>query len=287
MKKSLTDKPLYVGFKNKRMGIFYTLWLKNYGIDVEWDKYLGIKENERKVNQAISQRGLKTQISIIKALEKDYETYDFLRKYIMESDRFCAFIWCYVKNITNHSKRLFIRNASDKRTAAKLALHHINSRLDNPSKITQELIKKWEESYKENKLPIWFNKNNHEKVNWAWGYLVRNGTSIEKKTWKPTMPSEQRYAIICFFDLLSHDERTIITKRIKKSWEQRNFRLHNQTKKEYSINLSKATNEKLNTISKLKSCNRNEVIELLIGSEFKKISKSESNSLIRLLMETK
>ncbi|MBO0216519.1 hypothetical protein J0676_23845, partial [Vibrio sp. Vb2880] len=90
-----------------------------------------------------------------------------------------------------------------------------------------------------------------------------------KSIWNNNSPTQDlKDFIIAFFDAIVENKREITIKRIKKAWDQKKFRDKVQSKKQYCINLSESSNEKLKAISISKKMKRNKVIESLINNEY-------------------
>ncbi|MGF1789797.1 hypothetical protein L4D21_04205, partial [Photobacterium profundum] len=148
---------------------------------------------------------------------------------------------------------------------------------ENKLEIINKIIMMWDYTFQSNNLS-WLDKNNPEQCHWAWKYISSYNPKIKESQEvlstsciyiQPTSDKQYyNYSIAAFDTWISSPEtKYIFIQAIKKAWSQKKHRDKLDGKKACSFNLSEATKEQLDYLSKHFGKHKNEILEELINTK--------------------
>ncbi|WP_046874063.1 hypothetical protein [Vibrio diabolicus] len=259
-----------VMIKDENMGKFYTNQLSTHGIRVVWDESLSIKENENIINTTLKSYSFEDCKRIVGKIEEKYNSILYIKNEIRKNERFCNFSWFYIQKKLSGKLSSNPNGSSFKERVDWVAsyIRKVNRSKHSHIELERVIVRKWYLSLDKTEIISWL-KDDEEKIKWAWSYILKHEPLVIKYIWNNKSSTQDlKDFIIAFFDAIEENKREITIKRIKKAWDQKKFRDKVQSKKQYCINLSESSNEKLKAISISKNMKRNKVIESLINNEY-------------------
>ncbi|MDF5669218.1 hypothetical protein P7M77_04405 [Vibrio parahaemolyticus] len=259
-----------VMIKDENMGKFYANQLSTHGISAEWEESLSIKENKSIINAALKSYSFEYCEKLIGKIEEKHNSILYIKNEIRKNERFCNFSWFYIQKKLLGKLSLNPNGNSFKERASRVRLYiaKVKESKYNYIELEMKIVRKWNLSLDKTEIISWL-KDDEEKIKWAWSYILKHEPLVIKYIWNNKNSTQDlKDFIIAFFDTIEENKRDITIKRIKKAWDQKKFRDKVQSKKQYCINLSESSNEKLKAISISKNMKRNKVIESLINNEF-------------------
>ncbi len=259
-----------VKIEDETMGRFYARQLSTHDIRAVWEESLSIKENESIINAALKSYSFEDCKRIVGKIEEKYNSILYIKNEIRKNERFCNFSWFYIQKKPSGKISLNPNGSSFKERAAWVIsyIRKVNRSKHSHIELERTIVRKWYLSLDKTEIISWL-KDDEEKIKWAWSYILKHEPLVIKYIWNNKKSTQDlKDFIIAFFDTIEENKRDITIKRIKKAWDQKKFRDKVQSKKQYCINLSESSNEKLKAISISKNMKRNKVIELLINNEF-------------------
>ncbi|AVF76147.1 hypothetical protein AL539_21680 [Vibrio alginolyticus] len=259
-----------VMIKDENMGKFYTNQLSTHGIRVVWDESLSIKENENIINTTLKSYSFEDCKRIVGKIEEKYNSILYIKNEIRKNERFCNFSWFYIQKKLSGKLSLNPNGSSFKERVDWVVsyIRKVNRSKHSHIELERGIVRKWYLSLDKTEIISWL-KDDEEKIKWAWSYILKHEPLVIKYIWNNKNSTQDlKDFIIAFFDAIEENKREITIKRIKKAWDQKKFRDKVQSKKQYCINLSESSNEKLKAISISKNMKRNKVIESLINNEY-------------------
>ncbi|EFO39599.1 hypothetical protein BS041_RS10675 [Vibrio parahaemolyticus] len=259
-----------VMIKDENMGKFYANQLSTHGISAEWEESLSIKENKSIINAALKSYSFEDCKRIVGKIEEKYNSILYIKNETRKNERFCNFSWFYIQKKLSGKLSLNPNGNSFKERVKRVRIYitKVNESKHNYIELEMKIVRKWNLSLDKTEIISWL-KDDEEKIKWAWSYILKHEPLVIKYIWNnKNSTKDLKDFIIAFFDTIEENKRDITIKRIKKAWDQKKFRDKVQSKKQYCINLSESSNEKLKAISISKNMKRNKVIESLINNEF-------------------
>ncbi|HEQ3588148.1 hypothetical protein [Vibrio harveyi] len=260
-----------VKIEDETMGRFYARQLSKHDIRAVWEESLSIKENESIINAALKSYSFEDCKKLIENIEEKYNSILYINNEIRKNERFCNFSWFYIqkKPLEKLSLNPNANSFTERSNRVRSYIREVRKSKYNYIELEVKIVRKWNLSLDKTEIISWLKDDNEEKTKWAWGYILKHEPLVIKYTWNNKKSTQDlKDFIIAFFDTIEDNKREITIKRIKKAWDQKKFRDKVQSKKQYCINLSKSSNEKLKAISISKNMKRNKVIETLINNEF-------------------
>ncbi|MDS1790007.1 hypothetical protein [Vibrio parahaemolyticus] len=260
-----------VKIEDETMGRFYANQLSTHDIGAVWKESLSIKENESIINAALKSYSFEDCKRIVGKIEEKYNSILYINNEMHKNERFCNFSWFYIQKKLSGKLSLNpnVNNFKERVKRVILYIIKVNKSKYNYIELEMKIVRKWNLSLDKTEIISWLKDDNEEKIKWAWSYILKHEPLIIKYIWNNKNSTQDlKDFIIAFFDTIEENKRDITIKRIKKAWVQKKFRDKVQSKKQYCINLSKSSNEKLKAISISKNMKRNKVIESLINNEF-------------------
>lgn len=260
-----------VMIKDENMGKFYANQLSTHGISAEWEESLSIKENKSIINAALKSYSFEDCKRIVGKIEEKYNSILYIKNETRKNERFCNFSWFYIQKKLSGKLSLNPNGSSFKEIVKRVRIYitKVNESKHNYIELEMKIVRKWNLSLDKTEIISWLKDDDEEKIKWAWSYILKHEPLVIKYIWNnKNSTKDLKDFIIAFFDTIEENKRDITIKRIKKAWDQKKFRDKVQSKKQYCINLSESSNEKLKAISISKNMKRNKVIESLINNEF-------------------
>ncbi|EGR2890162.1 hypothetical protein DLH90_24690, partial [Vibrio parahaemolyticus] len=227
-------------------------------------------ENESIINAALKTYSFEDCKRIVGKIEEKYNSILYIKNEIRKNERFCNFSWFYIQKKLSGKLSLNPNGNSFKERVKRVKIYiaKVNKSKYNYIELEMKIVRKWNLSLDKTEIISWL-KDDEEKTKWAWSYILKHEPLVIKYIWNNKNSTQDlKDFIIAFFDTIEENKRDITIKRIKKAWDQKKFRDKVQSKKQYCINLSESSNEKLKAISISKNMKRNKVIESLINNEF-------------------
>ncbi|MDG2664109.1 hypothetical protein P7M31_24960, partial [Vibrio parahaemolyticus] len=260
-----------VKIEDETMGRFYANQLSKHDISAVWEESLSIKENERIINSALKSYSFEDCKRIVGKIEEKYNSILYIKNEIRKNERFCNFSWFYIQKKLSGKLSLNPNGNSFKERVKRVRIYiaKVNKSKFNYIELEMKIVRKWNLSLDKTEIISWLKDDDEEKIKWTWSYILKHEPLVIKYIWNnKNSTKDLKDFIIAFFDIIEDNKRDITIKRIKKAWDQKKFRDKVQSKKQYCINLSESSNEKLKAISISKNMKRNKVIESLINNEF-------------------
>ena len=223
--------------------------------------------------------------------------FSYFRWIDKKDERLCNWAWCYLKSTTKHSEpeseqnqtteNLFLllsekafnterANASDRHMDILDAFYNGEADTQQQQDLLEELKAKWQEIRFNETIVNWLEENNPSQWIWAWSYLQNITQRPLKQAWIPATEAEKKAAVIATIDLSDNvDRKALIIDKMKKAWSQKKFREKSSGRKPYSISMTLNTKQKLNALAEEKNMKINEMVEYLVGNEYRKRDSNE------------
>ncbi|MGI3080609.1 hypothetical protein ACRTEU_21190 [Vibrio alginolyticus] len=159
-------------------------------------------------------------------------------------ERFCNWVWCYLKSesgkrrrrdrrkadsyidvefdsnldiidldletkpryrqLCSQSFRNTSNNLHDRRKDIVESFHHSELSLPEQKRVIEALLTEWKIILSDRRIVNWFSKNNAEQFVWAWSYIEKFDHQLVQEVWIPTNDHDLKNAAIALFDML-HD----------------------------------------------------------------------------------
>lgn len=298
---------------------FYINYLND---SIKNSDFLSVKEFDTvqecidELRQELSYQEKKGSISSgqIKKMQADFQKHQLSSDdllWLYESDeRFCNWVWCYLREKSKSFDRVCYRDrlrnkklrtkilpdldldicigfdglshdafkrVSNNMTARKrdIVESFKTSELDisQQQKVVETLLSTWEHVSEDTRVLTWLESDQPTKSNWLWDYLKETGYRLQSKVWNVSNELDKKAAITAIFDMLYHnpDRKSLVIGKMKRAWSQKKFREKTSGKRPYSVSMTDRTKKRLTWLVDQDDSNISDVIKNLIDERYEKL----------------
>ena len=204
-----------------------------------------------------------------------------------KDERFCNWVWCYLKALSLPSIKELDSNVdfeslslahfwddknnfSDRYADIIKAFHCAEAEHAEQLELSVRITDKWKYIFEDKRMVNWLEEDNTNKQwDWVWAFLKKERQDLELDVWTPMKESELQSVIIAAIDTMDNiDSIELLLMKLKRAWSQKKFRDKSGGKKAYNINMTIKTKQRLDKLAEHYDLKLNEVIENLIKANY-------------------
>jgi hypothetical protein len=215
------------------------------------------------------------------------ELSNFLKIFLLPEDHFewinednarlCIWMELRLARLGIRSPKIYNTPTKERRSSVIFNIDSYECPLLDKKNMLEDSRKDWSKLTSLDKHLKWISRKDETQCWWLWDQLMKKQIALLDLA--PTNLKEIYPSILASFDNMPDQHpaaKREIFQKLRQAWNQHKRRSAQNDIQQYNFELKVSSKEKLDTISSRQGCSRNKMLELLIESEFNRITDQQS-----------